>query len=245
VSKVNEDWVVQPHGPLVPLDDGLFSVDGEIVMPLGRFPRRMTVVALAGGRVAIWSPIPLAEPQMRQIEAMGDIAFLIVPGIGHRLDIKPWKARYPHAKVICASGARQAVEEVLPVDAVGDVLDDPDVHLEAVAGVNEVEAALLVTREGRLTLVLNDIVANVRHPHGFGANVMARVLGFGVHHPEMPKVGRKMFVKDAGALAGELRSWADEPALERLVVSHGEVIEIGDEPAEALREVAARLRPDL
>ncbi len=241
MPKINEDWVVQPHGPLVPLDDGLFVVSGEIVMPLGRFPRRMTVVTLSKSRVAIWSPVPLAEAQMQQIEAMGEIAFLIVPGVGHRLDIKPWKARYPKAKVVCAPGARKAVEEVIPVDAVGDVLGDPDVHLETVAGVDEVEAALRVTREGRLTLVVNDIVANVRHPHGLGANVMARVLGFGVHHPQMPKAGKKMFVKDAAALAGELRSWADEPNLERLVVSHGDVIEIEDEPAEALREVAASL----
>ncbi|MBN9319361.1 MAG: hypothetical protein J0I28_06730 [Caulobacterales bacterium] len=239
MSKFNDEWVVQPHGELEKLDDGLFTVTGEIVMPLGRFPRRMTVVTLTNGRVAIWSPVPLAEPQMRQIEALGRIAFLIVPGMGHRLDIKPWKARYPDAKVVCPPGAKAAVEEVIPVDAVGSVLRDPDVHLETVPGVDEVEAYMRVMRGDRLTLVLNDIVANVRHPHGLGANIMARVLGFGVHHPETPKVGKKMFVKDAARLAGEMRTWADEPELTRIVVSHGDVIE--EAPGGALRMAAAGL----
>ena len=64
----------------------------------------MTVVGLTGRRTAIWSAIPLAEPEMLQIEALGVPAFLIVPGTGHRLDIKPWKLRYPGRKF----SARQA-----------------------------------------------------------------------------------------------------------------------------------------
>ena len=125
MSKVNEEWKVGPHGPLERLDDGLLTVAGEIRMPLGNFPRRMTVIALDGGRSAIWSAIPLREPEMREIEALGNPAFLIVPGIAHRLDIKAWKLRYPHANVVCAPGARKAVEEIVEVDATGDVLDDP------------------------------------------------------------------------------------------------------------------------
>jgi hypothetical protein len=117
------------------------------------------------------------------------------------------------------------------------VLDDPDVHLVTPPGMDGLEAVLRINREGRLTLVVNDIVANVEHPHGLGAALMARLFGFGVHHPEMPKVGRKHFVKDAGALTAELRSWADDPELTRIVISHGDIIE--EEPDEALRQVAA------
>src|SRR5688572_29788397 len=95
MSKFNEEWKVEPYGPLEQLDDGLLTVAGDIRMPLGNFPRRMTVVGLSDHRAAIWSAMPLREPDMRKIEAVGDPAFLIVPGIAHRLDIKPWKQRYP------------------------------------------------------------------------------------------------------------------------------------------------------
>ena len=179
MAKFNDQWTVGPHGPVETLDDGLLTVAGDISMPLGNFPRRMTVAALSDGRSAIWSAMPLRELEMREIEALGDPAFLIVPGIGHRLDVKPWKRRYPRAQVVCAPGAREAVAEVVPVDATGDVLEDPDVRLETVPGTADKEAALVVRRAGGTTLVVNDILANVRHPHGLGAQIMARLFGFG------------------------------------------------------------------
>ena len=41
-----EKWQVMPHDPLTAVDDGILSVAGEIHMPLGVFPRRMTAGAL-------------------------------------------------------------------------------------------------------------------------------------------------------------------------------------------------------
>ncbi len=223
MAKFNDEWTVGPHGPLEAIDDGLLTVEGEIVMPLGRFPRRMTVARLVNGGTAIWSGIPLREPEMRQIEALGAPSFLIVPGIGHRLDLKPWKQRYPAAKIVCAPGAREAVEEVLPADGL-DSFSDAEVKLEVVPGVGERELAMHVRRGGRLSLLLNDILANVQHPHGLGAHVMARLMGFGVSRPKMPWVGKRMFVDDEKALAAAFRVWAAEPELTRIIVSHGNPI---------------------
>jgi hypothetical protein len=77
----------------------------------------------------------------------------------------------------------------------------------------------------------------VQHPHGLGAKVMARVLGFGVKEPEMPWFGEKMFVKDRNAVAAALRTWAAEPGLARIVVSHGDVIT--HEPRQVPERIAA------
>lgn len=184
--------------------------------------------------------MPLREPDMRQIEALGDPAFLIVPGIAHRLDIKPWKQRYPQAKVVCTPGARDAVGPVLRVDATSDILDDPSVHLETVPGVGAKEAILLVRRDGRLTLVLNDILANAGHPPGIGAHIMARLFGFGVKRPKMPWLIKRMLLEDKQALAAAFRKWADDATLARVVVSHGDVIERA--PGEVLRQVATDLQ---
>lgn len=241
MPKFHDTWTLLPHGPLEALEPGLLTVAGDIRMPLGNFPRRMTVVGLEGGRTAIWSAIALREPEMHRIEALGAPSFLIVPGIAHRLDVRPWKRRYPQAKVLCAPGARDAVAEVIGVDATADVLDDPRVRLETVPGVDGKEAALIVQREGRATLLLNDLLANVRHPHGIGAHLMARLMGFGVREPRMPWVGRRMFVKDAPALAVAFRQWAKIPGLARIVVSHGDVIT--ENPAAVLERVAASLAP--
>lgn len=239
MAKANEAWKVGPHGPLERIDEGLISVAGEIVMPLGRFPRRMTVVALDGGRSAIWSAVPLREPEMREVEALGAPSFLIVPGVAHRLDVKAWKARYPEAKVLCPPGARDAVAEVIAVDSTADALRDPAVRLETVPGTGGKEAALLVRRGDHTTLVLNDILANVRHPHGIGAHVMARLFGFGVKGPRTPRPVKRMMVEDTRALAAAFRKWADEPGLTHIVVSHGDVI--SQSPREELERAATDL----
>ncbi len=239
MPKLNSKWVVQPHGALEQVDTGIWTVAGDIAMPLGRFPRRMTIVALSNGRLAVWSPIPLDPAGMTQLEALGQIAFLIVPGPGHRLDIRAWAARYPQARVLCPPGARDAVSEAVPVAATGDIFDDPDVHFCPVQGVGGLEGALKVVRDGRLTLVVNDILANVRHPHGLGAQIMARALGFGVKRPRMPRIGKRMFVKDANLLAAQLRNWAADRALTRIIVSHGDVI--GSDCAAVLERAAKDL----
>ena len=112
-------------------------------------------------------------------------------------------------------------------------------RLETVPGVGDREAALIVRRDGRATLVVNDLLANVRHPHGIGAHIMARLLGFGVKRPRVPRIGKWMFVEDAKALASAFRAWAKEPGLARIVVSHGDVI--SEAPRAVLERVAAEL----
>ena len=238
MARINHQWQVGRHGPIEPIEPDLLSVAGEIAMPLGRFPRRMTILGLSGSRTAIWSAIPLREPEMARIEALGDPAFLIVPGIAHRLDIKSWKQRYPEAKVLCPPGARAAVEEAVPVDATTDILADPSVELQTVPGTGEREAALVVRRQAT-TLVVNDILANVRHPDGIGAQIMARLFGFGVTRPRMPRVASRMLVEDKASLAAAFGGWAAEPRLARIVVSHGDVIT--DRPDRVCERIAAEL----
>lgn len=233
-----KEWKVQPHGPLEQIDDGILTVEGEIVMPLGRFPRRMTVVALADGGTLIWSAIALREPEMARIEALGAPHFLVVPNRAHRLDSRIWKARYPQIRVLTPPSARQVVEEVVPVDATRDIVADPRVTFDLLDQ-KEQEFALRVQRPSGTTLLVNDAIAHVRHPHGLGAKIMARLMGFGIHGPQVPRVVRRMMISDPAALAAQIREWAEIPNLERIIVSHGDPIET--DPAGELRRLAARL----
>ena len=227
MSKILEDWEVLPHGRLEAIDDGILTVTGEIRMPLGNFPRRMTVVALCGHRTAIYSAIALDEPQMAEIEALGRPSFLIVPGDAHRLDAKIWKKRYPDIAVLAPPGAQAKVAEAVPVDATSDILADPDVRFQVVAGAEGHEAVLVVRKAGGTTLICNDIIANVAHPHGIGASIMSRLFGFGVSEPHIPWPVAMRIIDDKPALAAQFRSWAAEPGLRRLIVSHGDPIESG------------------
>ncbi|WP_308517726.1 hypothetical protein [Sphingomonas flavescens] len=236
MAKLHDDWEVLPHGPLREVAPGLMTVVGQIPMPLGNFPRRMTVVALPRKRTAIFSPIPLPDAEMARIQALGTPSFIIVPNGGHRLDSRPFKARYPKAKVVAAPGAKAQVDEAVRVDTSTPDLGK-DVDLVSVPGMGDAELALVVRHDGGTTLVVNDIVGNVSQPQGIGARIMARLTGFGPR-PAVPRLLRMRYVKDEAALAAQLRDWSEIPGLIRLIPSHGEII---DRPAATLRRLADNL----
>ncbi len=235
MSTSDDNWNVQSHDPVVELDQGLVTVAGTITMPLGKFPRRMTVAASAAGSV-VYSAMAIDDDALRRVEALGTPRVLIVPSAHHRLDIRAWKARYPSARIFAPPGAREAVEKIVPVDDVTGALNDPNVRLETVDGTDQREFALLVMRPGGVSLVVNDIIAFVAHPDGVGAKIMARLMGFGVNHPQIPAVAKLGLVKDKPALAAHFRRWAAVPNLKRIVVSHGDVIDRPQETLEALAE---------
>jgi hypothetical protein len=235
MPKIHQIWTVLPNGPLVEIGDRILTVAGDIPMPLGNFPRRMTVIGLSGGRTAIWSAIALKEPDMQRIEALGRPAVLIVPNPGHRLDAKIWKERYPEIVVLTPPGARKMVSDVVPVDATEDVLGDPDVSFLVVEGTVGTESALKVRRPGGTTLITNDIIGHVRRPHGIGAKIMARLFGYGLHGPAIPRTVKR-FIKDPKAMARQMREWAEIDDLKMIIVSHGEPIT--DDPAGTLRRLA-------
>jgi hypothetical protein len=235
MAKLNDEWIVGHHGPLHEIEPGLLTVVGEIAMPLTRFPRRMTVVALDRGRTAIYSPIPLREPDMRRIEGLGDPTYLIVPNPAHRLDIRAFHNRYPKAKIVTAPGAKTAVSEAVKPVQVGANLGKA-AKLIVVPGTADRELAMLVGGKS-LSLVTNDIIGNVQSPRGAGGWLINRLLRFGPK-PHVPRDVRGLLIEDKAALAAQLQEWAEIEGLARLLPSHGQII---DDPAPVLRRLAAEL----
>lgn len=238
MPKPLKEWTVLPHGQLIQLDEGLLTVVGELPMPLGNFPRRMTVARLRDGRLVIYSAIALSEEEMTRLQQFGEPAFLIVPGDLHRLDAKIWKDRYPQLLVVAPHGARDRVAEVVPVDAEHVDFNDPNVRYITVPGTDGHEAALLVRRLGGSTLVINDLIWNVQDRPGFGGWVF-HALGLSGGDPLIPFVAKLHSIKDKAALRDQLQEWAQLGDLQRIVVSHGRVIE-GEAPI-VLRQLADQL----
>jgi hypothetical protein len=233
-----KEWTVLPHGKLTRLEDNLLTVVGELPMPLGDFPRRMTVARLRDGRLVVFSAIALDEAEMRALERWGQLSHLIVPNERHRQDIRIWKARYPGLTVVAPPGARDKVAEVVPVDQTAVDFGDPDVSFVVVPGTAERESALVVRTPNGTTLVLNEIIWNVDDRPGFGGWLF-HLIGFTGDDPKIPALMAAASIKDRPALKAQLERWASIPDLVRVVVSHGDIIE-ARAPA-VLRALAAKL----
>lgn len=238
MPKAFEHWKVLPHGKLTKLDDRLLGVTGELQMPITPITRRMTVARLDDGRLVIFSAIALHEDEMKELEEFGRPSFLIVPSDIHRLDAKIWKDRYPELHVIAPEGARKKVEEVVRVDSSHIDFGDPHVRFVTVPGTGGHEAALIVEGSSGTTLVLNDIVGNIRDAKGIGGWFL-KLAGFAGDRPQIPRVVKKKIVGDQRALREQLLEWSGLAALKRIIVSHGSMIE--DQPAAVLRKLAVSL----
>jgi hypothetical protein len=228
-------WTVLPHGPIEKLEENLWRVKGAL--PNMALERVMTLARMADGRVVVHSAIALTDDEMREVEAWGEPAFLVVPNGWHRLDAPSYKNRYPSLRVVCPRGARKAVEKVLAVDLTYDEFPgDVRVSLEHAPGTKDGEGVMRVRGDG-LTVVFNDLIFNL--PHGRGlAGLIFRLMG-STGGPRVTRMGRLFVVRDRRALRAYLENLATEPDLARVIVSHG--APIVKDVSDVLRGIAGTL----
>ncbi len=229
-----QKWTVLPHGKLTRINERIASVVGELKMPLLLLPRRMTVVRLNSGGLAIFSAIALQEPDMAELEALGRPQFLIVPSERHRLDAPAYLQRYPALTVVAPRAGVEKIGEVVRVDTSAPDFGDPSVRYVEVAA----DSALEVDGDDGLTLVVNDLIGDIHGESGLGGWLL-RVMGFAGDDPHVPGPVKLALGKRKGEVAQQFRRWAERDDLRRIIVSHGDAIEV--DPRGALRTLAASL----
>ena len=197
----------------------------------------MVIYRLPDGRLWLHSVIALDEAGMAQLDALGPVAFVVVPSRLHRLDAPVFAERYPEAKVVCAAEARVAVAAVVEVDeVVEEALRGTGVVVHKPGGLVPGERVYELPVEGGVVLVFCDALFNVPHLPGCGGWVM-RLLGssgfFGT-----TRIGRAL-TTDLAAWRGWLEEQSRRPDIVAISVAHGDPIV--HDAAARLAEAAARL----
>lgn len=232
MAKCFESWTVLPHGPLEKLSENLWRVEGT--MPDGKTKRVMTIARMKAGRLVIHNAIALEAPLQAEIEAFGTPASIVVPNGFHRQDAKIYKDRYPSANVYAPTKAIKKVGSIVPVAGDYDAAPKDDtVRLCHLDGCNRSEGVLEVKSADGVTLVFNDVLLNMPKLSG--------VVGFFLAptgRASVPRFSRWLLVKDKGAFARHVDSWA-KPDLARVIVGHGSMLT--DRPADTLRAATAAL----
>jgi hypothetical protein len=228
MPKAYESWTILPHKPIEKLEPNLWRVEGKL--PAGRGTRVMTIVKLASGGLLVHNAIALEEDAMKELEAFGTPEILIVPNGFHRLDAKVFKQRYPQLRVLCPAGARKKVAQVVAVDGTFDDGPHEDgVKLFHLDGCKHHEGVVEVKSPGGTSYVLNDAVMNQPKLGG--------VIGFMLSptgRPAVPRIFRMFFVKDKQAFTACVEKMAATSDLKRVIVSHGKMLESGDDLRTAL-----------
>jgi hypothetical protein len=233
MPKAFSEWTVLAHGPIERLAENLWWVQGAL--PGMSLKRVMTIARLGDARLVIHNGIALSEPAMREIEAWGTPAFLLVPSPHHRLDAPAYKRRYPALRVLTPRGARSGVEQVMQVDgSYEDFHADDSVRLEPLRGVNDAEGVMFVRSSDGLSIVLNDALFNMDRKRDVLGFLFTTLMG-SAPGPRVSRLAKLLLVKDKPALKQEFARLAELPDVQRVIVAH-EKVAAGPAARDALRQ---------
>lgn len=238
MASAADDWTVLPHEPMVRLAENLWWVRGTL--PRISLERVMTLARLGDGRLVIHNGIALDAAAMREIEAWGTPAVLIVPNRFHRQDAAAYKRRYPDLRVLAPHGSRAKIEPMVAVDGgLDDFPPDATVRFEPLHGIGDAEAAMLVRSADGTTLVLTDVMFNMDRKRDVLGFLFTTLLG-SAPGPRVSRLAKLLLVKDKQALRRDFERYAELPDLQRLIVAH-EKVATGEEARAALRTAATYL----
>lgn len=237
-TALSTDWPVHPHEPLQQLEENLWFLVGSLgpSMPL---KRTMAIAKRSDGKLVVHNAIALEESLMKEIEGLGELAYLLVPNGFHRSDAPRFKKRYPQLKVFCPAGSRDRIAEVVALDGTyNDYPKDKDVELQPVDGVGNAEGAMLVHSKAGTTITLTDTIFNMPHIAGFSGFVLKYITASS-GGPTVSRVSRFMMIKDKPAFRAWIERTAALPNLRRVLVAHH--LPIDSDVPSVLRSIAASL----
>ena len=189
----------------------------------------MSVLRLEDGRLILHSPVPVSPSLERRLTGLGSVAFIVVPQAHGRFAAQAAR-QFPTAELLAAPSASRRQRE-LPfhgeLAARSPAAWHGQVESLFVRGfrLNEV---VLFQRSSR-TLILTDLCFNIQRSSSAAARAFFRANGcwqrFGPS-----RLMRHVVTRDRAALRASLErilAWD----FERVIVTHGDVLERGGKPA--------------
>ncbi len=206
---------------------GIHLVESTVRFYGVRVQTRMTVVRLSDSRLFIHSPVPLDAATRRDLDGLGEVAFVVSPNKIHHLSIGEYIDAYPRAKAFASPGLPERRPD-LEFDAILGDQPDPawatELDQAEVRG-NVFFSEIVFLHRASRTLIVADLVENLdRETASTFGRTLARLFGVGSKPVASPE--HRLYTNDAPAAAESLeriRSWD----FERIVLSHGGLIESG------------------
>ena len=209
------------------LDDDLWVVHHPNRFLGMEFGVRMTIIRLASGGIMLHSPVPISDSLAAEIDQLGMVRYLIAPNLFHHLFVADAVARWPDAVLYAPAGLDEkrpdlTIHRILGSDPLPDGIDGC-----TLAGMKPLSETVLFHAPSA-TLICCDLLLNITQPRGLWAKLYLTLNGIN-GRPGVSKVLAKSAFKDTRALRGSIDEILEWP-FERLIVSHGDVLETDAAP---------------
>jgi uncharacterized protein DUF4336 len=211
---------------LTPVAPDLWVATRPLKLAVGDIGTRMTVVRLADGGLWLHSPVKLDAATRQALDALGPVRCVVAPSKVHHFFVGDYAAAYPQARCYGAPGLAEKRRDLTFHALLGDTAPPEwagqiEQHLFAGAPLmNEVVFFHPASR----TLLLTDLAFNMVRPPAGRARLFCWLVGasgrFGPHR--IVRLG----MRDRPAARASIErilQWD----FDRIVVTHGEVLEQG------------------
>jgi len=147
---------------------------------------RMTLICLVTGELIVISPVQVDSDTINQLNAIGDVSYIIAPNLYHYLFVSNFKAIYPKAKLWVAPGLESKKSD-LPIDKVisvdqGSILNEVEYLLFDGFRVFDLKGSSLLNEcvflhQKSRTLVLTDTAFHFDESFSLTTQLAARLIG--------------------------------------------------------------------
>lgn len=211
---------------LEPFGDDIWIASGPVVTSMAfRYPTRMAVIRLASGKLFIWSPVALSPDLRAEIDALGDVSFIIAPNSLHYVFLREWSAAYPQAALYVAPGVRERCKDLIFAGELGDEAPSAwsgEIDQTPVRG-NMITTEIVFFHRRSGTVLFTDLIQHFRPGWFKGLQAfIAKIDGMTGPAPQVPQKFRTAFTNRNAARASLARilAW---PA-RQVLMAHGDPI---------------------
>jgi len=213
-----------------------------------KFGGRATIVKLATGNLAVFSPVGLTAEAKSAVESMGGrVGYIIASDFEHHMNLGPWKQEYASATVIGPEGLyekrKSQGNEDVPIDIVYTKENKSSLKLpEELASVFDVEyfdghvnKEIVFNYKPERTMIQADLVFNLPAHEQFSKSGVDATSGIwtklATHFLNIHGKGQQRF--NWYAAPANKPSFADSVkvvagwGVDRIIPCHGDVIESG------------------
>lgn len=222
---------------LQPIADGLWIADDEMPLFLrgvelprvvGAGTTRMTVVRLASGALLLHSPVRPTPALVDAVRALGPVAFVVAPCVMHTTYARPWHEQLPEAALHVAP---RTAKRAPPLAGLPELSDDAPLARDElpqllIAGHRNYET--LFFHAASRTLIVTDLGYGVARRAGVVEK--AWLTANGVRSPLGVTGYSRRAVTKPDLFAARMRRVL-EWDFDRVVMSHGDVVERGGKEA--------------
>ncbi len=185
---------------------------------------RMVICRLSGKRLWVSSPVPVDESVKEQIEALGEVAYVVAPNSFHHLYLQPFRLSFPWARYYSVPNLQHNVKHFVFDESLSEqpvAAWQGEMEHRLILGSKFFHEALFLHRSSR-TLIVTDMLINMTKTKSRLANFALTLYGVMGKPASSPLCKRLIHNRSQARTVMEaVMAWD----FERIVMAHGKIID--------------------